>query len=84
MEYRAGSVSAAVLMVNGHHVDSAWFQPLWDGLLCFTDHRIQCSGNATSSPPNNTVFAYFGTEPAAFAGEFSQFGAVVARYGTAL
>lgn len=79
-DYAAGKVSAAVILVNAHCTDTTWFRPLWDGCLCFTDHRINFEGDKDrSGSTHGSVFAYFGPDRAAFVDAFSQFGFVVAR-----
>jgi hypothetical protein len=44
VELAAGRVTEAVVLVNSNCTDTKWFQPLWDGVLCFTDHRINFYG----------------------------------------
>lgn len=81
--YVDGTVSAAVLLVNAHCTDTAWFQPLWDYTLCFTNHRIDFDSNDRDKDNTSThgsVFVYFGRDQARFAEEFNQFGALVRRY----
>lgn len=79
-EYAAKKVSAAVVLVNAHCTDTAWFKPLWDGILCFTDHRINFAGDDTrSGSTHGSVFAYFGPEAGKFIQGFQQFGPCVAR-----
>lgn len=79
-EFSSGNVTAAVVLVNAHCTDTAWFQPLFDGVLCFTDHRINFYGDDTrSGSTHGSVFAYFGQDAESFAEHFSQFGSVVAR-----
>lgn len=82
-EYTDGDVSAAVLLVNAHCTDTAWFTGLWDHILCFTDHRIDFdSGDRgkTSTSTHGSVFVYLGPDPAKFADIFSAFGPVVSRW----
>lgn len=77
-EIVAGNAEAAIILVNAHCTDTAWFRPLWNGVLCFTDHRINFyGGGERSGSTHGSVFAYFGEEDAIFADEFQQFGAVV-------
>jgi hypothetical protein len=71
-----GSVTAAIALLSSHSTDTAWFRPLWDGCLCFVDGRINFGG---SGPTHGSVFVYFGVSREAFADQFRQFGAVVAR-----
>ena len=81
-EHAAGRVEAGVLLINAYGFDSEWFQPLFDGPLCFTDHRIQFVSPLRESggPANGNVFAYLGPAPAAFAARFAEFGTVVRRW----
>jgi len=81
-QFKAGITTAAVALVNAHSTDVAWFQPLWDFPLCFTDHRINfiVGDNQKQSGSNHgSVFAYLGPERSAFIDRFTQFGAVVER-----
>jgi DNA N-6-adenine-methyltransferase (Dam) len=79
-ELAAESVTAAIVLVNAHCTDTAWFQPLFDGVLCFTNHRINFYGDDDrSGSTHGSVFAYFGDKRESFAATFSQFGAVVER-----
>lgn len=79
-EYGDGNVSAAVVLVNAHCTDTAWFQPLWNGVLCFTDHRINFYGDdSRSGSTHGSVFTYFGQRKNDFVREFGQFGACVER-----
>jgi hypothetical protein len=71
-------VTASITLVNAHCTDTIWFQLLWDGTLCFTDHRINFYGDdERSGSTHGSVFVYFGPDKDRFAKEFSQFGAVV-------
>jgi phage N-6-adenine-methyltransferase len=81
-QYTAGNVAAAVILVNAHCTDTAWFRPLWDGALCFTYGRLNFAAGtaARGGSTHGSVFAYLGPDPAAFAAEFGRFGAVVTRY----
>lgn len=81
-EHTAGTVPAAIALINAHCTDTNWFQPLWDYHLCFTDHRIDFdSGDRTktTSSTHGSVFVYLGDNHQAFVREFSPFGAVVRR-----
>jgi len=76
-EYEAGHTTGAVTLIASSATSTTWFRPLWNGTLCFTDHRINFNGvkgNTTGS-----IFAYLGDDPGAFQAEFEQFGAVVMR-----
>ena len=79
-EYLAGNVTAAIILVNAHCTDTAWFQPLFDGVLCFTNHRINFYGDDDrSGSTHGSVFAYFGDNKQSFSERFREFGPVVAR-----
>jgi hypothetical protein len=79
-EFAAGNIEAGIILVNAHCTDTEWFKPLWDGVLCFTDHRINFYGDdERSGSTHGSVFVYFGPNENTFAAEFKQFGPVVAR-----
>lgn len=82
-EYVAGNVRAGILLVNSQTTPNQWFAPLWDSLLCFTNHRIAFepgAGQAESHPTYGAIFAYYGPDPARFAEVFSELGTVVRRW----
>jgi hypothetical protein len=80
VELETGNVTAAIVLLNSHCTDAAYFKLLWDGLLCFTNHRINFDGDGTrSGSTHGSVFVYFGSNKEAFIKEFSHFGAVVVR-----
>lgn len=82
-EHDVGNVEAAVLLVNANSTETRWFQPLWNHVLCFTDHRINFtspSSDGASGSTHGSVFAYLGRDPAAFVAAFARFGAVVTRW----
>jgi hypothetical protein len=79
-EIKSGNVSSAIALVNAHCTDTLWFRPLWDGCLCFTDHRINFTGDDTrSGSTHGSVFVYFGPSRQLFVEQFSIFGACVVR-----
>lgn len=80
-EFAAGNVTAAMLLVNANSTDAGWFQPLWDYLLCFTNHRINFVSptGSESGSTHGSVFVYLGPERDLFIREFSPLGAVVER-----
>ena len=79
-EYESGNIQEAVLLVNAV-TGNAWFQPLWNYLLCFTDHRIRFynADVLAVQPTHSNVLVYFGTQVARFIDLFSSFGTVVKR-----
>jgi hypothetical protein len=80
-QFVAGKTTAAVLLVNSNSTDAGWFQPLWDFLLCFTNHRINfiSPGGSDSGSTHGSVFVYLGPDRDAFITQFSPLGAVVER-----
>lgn len=81
-QYQRGITTEAILLVNSHATDTKWFQPLWDYLLCFTDHRINFytyNGTGVGST-HGSIFIYFGANQNKFAEEFSEYGNIVVRY----
>ena len=76
-QHRAGNVTAAVLLVNAN-TSEKWFQPLWDYLLCFVNHRIRfIPGAGTDSrkqPTKGNAFVYFGHQAERFDRVFRGFG----------
>lgn len=76
-EYGEGHVDAGILLINAYGLDAHWFQPLFDGVLCFTDHRIPFYGGG---PTFGSLFVYLGRSPAQFAEVFGEFGNVVRRW----
>ena len=80
-EYAAKRVSAAIVLVNANSTDCKWFQTLWDGLLCFTDHRVVFYGDEVgrTRPTHGSIFAYFGNAPTRFTKAFSRFGPIVKK-----
>lgn len=81
-EIEANRIESAILLVNSHCTDAGWFQPLWDHMICFTDHRVNFwreRGNESGST-HGSAFVYFGPSPDKFAQEFNQYGAIVRKY----
>ncbi len=80
-ELNAGHVTECIVLVNAHATDTGWFSRLWDGLLCFTDHRINYISphGPKSGSTHGSVFVYFGSHSAEFIREFDGWGAIVAR-----
>ncbi len=81
-EYENQDVKEAILLVNSHCTDAKWFQPLFDYVLCFTDHRSKFwhPSAKRSQPTHGSVFIYFGKNPRKFEKHFRNFGAIVHRY----
>jgi len=83
-QFKLGITQEAILLVNSHATDTDWFQPLWDFVLCFTNHRINFygpGGQKGNGSTHGSVFVYLGPKQKVFAKEFSKFGAIVRRWG---
>lgn len=84
-QFDAGITTEAILLVNAV-IDSKWFNVLWRFPMCLTDHRIQFElaenspVDSNTSPIIGSAIIYMGSNITAFIREFSQFGAVVARF----
>jgi ParB family chromosome partitioning protein len=80
-EYESGNVTEAILLVNSHCTDSKWFKPLFNYVLCFTDHRSKFwnQDGIGGAPTHGSIFVYFGPNPEKFEEHFEQFGAVVQK-----
>lgn len=74
------TIDQAIVLVNAHCTDTIWFQPLWNGTLCFTNHRVNFHGDdLRSGSTHGSVFVYFGDNRSSFIEAFSEFGVVVER-----
>ncbi len=81
-EMGEGRVTQAVVLVNAHCTDANWFRPLWDGTICFTDHRINFYGDERrSGSTHGSMFAYFGKRSENFGRTFAKFGPILHRIG---
>jgi phage N-6-adenine-methyltransferase len=81
-EYEVGNVTAAIMLVNSHPTETAWFQQLFRHTICFVRGRIDFGGPSRDVSTNSThgsALAYLGPDHAAFAAGFGEFGAVVRR-----
>jgi|SRR5215831_16644940 len=77
-EFLAANVSASVALVNAHCTDAEWFKVLWEGVLCFTDHRINFYGDdRRGGSTHGSVFVYFGPDDEKFVQCFKRFGTCV-------
>jgi len=71
-----------IILVNSRATDADWFQPMFNGVICFTDHRIDFNSPAEkkTSSTHGSCFIYFGPNEKKFAETFAQFGNVVKRW----
>jgi ParB-like chromosome segregation protein Spo0J len=79
-EYESGSVTQAILLVNAA-TSAKWFEPLFEHIICFTNHRIKFyrPGADANSPTQSNAIVYMGDRVDSFAEEFKEFGAVVKK-----
>ena len=80
-ESLGSGVEEAIMLVNSRATDADWFQPCFDGVICFTDHRIDFDSpyEKKTSSTHGSCFVYFGDNPGEFSRVFSKFGNVVCR-----
>ena len=80
--FRARQITAGICLVNAHCTDTEWFQSLWIGTLCFTNHRIDFTSEKEkhSTSTHGSVFAYLGPIAGRFACAFERFGVIVQRF----
>lgn len=78
-QYDCGNVSEAILLVNSHATETNWFAPLWNYILCFTDHRINfyAPEGTQNGSTHGSVFIYLGNQEKKFYEAFHQFGYIV-------
>jgi ParB-like chromosome segregation protein Spo0J len=79
-QYEAGITKEAILLVNAN-TEAKWFQPLYNYLICFTNHRIRFynTEGTSSQPTQGNAFIYFGHQKDRFTELFSTFGVVIRR-----
>ena len=71
-EIEAGRVTEAVVVANNQCTDADWYNPLFNGTMCFTNHE---NGHTNKG----LCFVYFGPNQSKFVSEFDQFGNVVEK-----
>jgi DNA N-6-adenine-methyltransferase (Dam)/ParB-like nuclease domain len=78
-EYQAKRVAEAIVLLNSHVTDAKWFKPLFDYVMCFTDHRSRFwnQDGIGGSPTHGSVFVYLGKNTNKFATVFKHLGSVV-------
>ncbi len=76
------SFPEGILLVNSRATDAGWFQPLFEGVICFTDHRIDFDGpnEKETHSTHGSCFVYFGPNEEKFAQVFSKHGNIVKRW----
>lgn len=81
-ESLGSGVDEAVLLVNSRATDADWFQPCFNGVVCFTDHRIDFDSpeDKPTSSTHGSCFVYFGPHEERFAEVFAKYGNVVKRW----
>lgn len=60
--HKVDDVSEAILLTP-NWTERKWFQPLWNYIICFTDHRIDfidgATGKLCGNPEGGSCFTYF-------------------------
>lgn len=79
-QYQKGKTTEAILLVNAVP-SNKWFAPLWDYVICFTDHRIRFYDKLgeLGTPTHSNCFVYLGKKEGLFDETFSQFGVVAVK-----
>lgn len=80
-EYNVGRVTEFIALVNSNSTDTNWFAPLFKGLICFTNHRINFNGpdSNNNNSTHGSCFIYFGNNKEKFINIFKEFGHVVKK-----
>lgn len=75
-------IDAGILLVSTS-TSERWFAPLFDHIMCLTDHRIRFyrRDGEKSSPVTGSAFIYYGDDEEAFIDCFSRFGPIIRRIG---
>lgn len=82
-EYRSGRVAQACCIVHAS-TSEAWFQPLYDFPICFSDRRVRFlhpDGTPAESPTKGSAIAYLGPNVDRFVAEFWPLGRVMIPAG---
>ena len=78
VDFRAGDVKAAVVLLNAHATDTAYMQDLLrSGPFCFTDHRIGYASPGklpSGGSTHGSVFVALGCDTERFDHLFARFG----------
>jgi ParB-like chromosome segregation protein Spo0J len=77
-QYKSGITKEAVLLVNAN-TEAKWFQPFYDHLICFTNHRIKfySTDGTPNQPTQGNALIYLGNNQDRFIEIFKQFGRIV-------
>jgi len=76
------SFHEGIILVNSRATDAGWFQPMFEGVVCFSDHRIdfESPDNKITSSTHGSCFIYFGPNEKIFAEVFNEFGNIIKRW----
>lgn len=77
--YTNGSVTESLSLLPAR-IDTAWFQPLYDFLMCNMRGRVQFA-NASNSAPFPSVIVYMGNRNDEFIEQFRALGPIMKRIG---
>lgn len=81
IEY-GSAVTEGIVLVNSRSTDADWYGPLFEGVMCFTDHRIDFDtpNRKAAGSTHGSCFIYFGPNEEKFAEVFAEFGNIVRRW----
>lgn len=77
--YEAGTVTEAIALLPGR-IDTEWYQPLYDFLICHIRGRLQFSNSAYNAP-FPSVIVYLGEREHDFIQTFGHKGPIMRRIG---
>ena len=79
-QFARGITTEAIALLNGNSMDTSWFRPLFDFLICFAG-RLSFSSPDGPGPGASygSIFVYLGSRRERFVEVFSGFGPVVKR-----
>lgn len=78
-EYKAGNVTEALALLPGR-IDTVWFSPLYNYLMCNVRGRLQFA-NSPYNAPFPCVVVYLGGRRSAFIETFKKLGPIMERVG---
>lgn len=80
-QFQNNITTEAILLVNANSTDTNWFAPMFDYIICFTNHRIDfiSSESKAGGSTHGSAFVYFGNNIEKFINHFKKFGPIVKR-----
>lgn len=78
-EYKRGHITEAIALLPGR-IDTNWFQPLYEYVMCNVHGRLQFA-NSPYNSPFPAVIVYLGTRIGCFIDAFKALGPIMRRIG---